>query len=105
GQVAEAVLTIDFRYEEGAKGDFQPIVRNVQLENVVSSASPRAFYIRGIPNGVIENIRVKNCQFNELTEPEVVVLAGSVSLVNVTLTPKKMPKGANSVPAPEAAKK
>lgn len=105
GQVAEAVLTIDFRYEEGAKGDFKPIVRNVQLENVVSSASPRALYVRGIPNGVIENIRVKNCQFNDLTETEVVELAGTITFTNVTLTPKKMPKGANSVPAPEAAKK
>lgn len=101
GRVGEAVLTIDFRYEEGAKGNFQPIVRNVQIENVTSSASPRAFYIRGIPNGVIENIRVKNSQFNDLTEPEVVEHAGTVTLSNVTLTPKKLPKGLNSVPSPE----
>lgn len=104
GRVGEAVLTIDFRYEEGAKGDFKPIVRNVQLENVTSSASPRALYVRGIPNGVIEGIRVKNCQFNDLTEPEVVEHAGTVTFTNVTLTPKKMPKGLNSVPSPEAKK-
>ncbi|WP_415910797.1 glycoside hydrolase family 88 protein [Oleiharenicola sp. Vm1] len=102
GRVGEAVLTIDFRYEEGAKGDFKPVVRNVQLENVTSSASPRALYIRGIPAGVIEGIRVKNCQFNDLTEPEVVEHAGIVTFTNVTLTPKKLPKGLNSVPSPEA---
>lgn len=102
GRVGEAVLTIDFRYEEGAKGDFKPVVRNVQLEHVTSSASPRALYIRGIPAGVIEGIRVKNCQFNDLTEPEVVEHAGTVTFTNVTLTPKKLPKGLNSVPSPEA---
>jgi len=102
GRVGEAVLTIDFRYEEGSKGDFKPVVRNVQLENVTSSASPRALYIRGIPAGVIEGIRVKNCQFNDLTEPEVVEHAGTVTFTNVTLTPKKLPKGLNSVPSPEA---
>jgi len=102
GHVGEAVLTIDFRYEEGAKGDFKPIVRNVQLENITSSASPRALYVRGIPNGIIENIRVKDCQFNDLTEPEVVEHAGSVTFINVTLSPKKMPKGLNSVPSPES---
>jgi len=102
GRVGEAVLTIDFRYEEGSKGDFKPVVRNVQLENVTSSASPRALYIRGIPAGVIEGIRVKNCQFNDLTEPEVVEHAGIVTFTNVTLTPKKLPKGLNSVPSPEA---
>jgi len=101
GHVGEAVLTIDFRYEEGANGPFKPIVRNVQLENVTSSASPRALYVRGIPAGVIDNIRVKNCQFNDLTEPEVVEHAGTVTFTNVTLTPKKMPKGLNSVPTPE----
>jgi unsaturated rhamnogalacturonyl hydrolase len=102
GHVGEAVLTVDFRYEEGAKGDFKPIVRNVQLENVTSSASPRALYVRGIPNGLIDGIRVKNCQFNDLTEPEVVEHAGTVTFTSVTLSPKKMPKGLNSVPSPEA---
>ncbi|MBA4138188.1 MAG: glycoside hydrolase [Opitutus sp.] len=100
GQVAEAVLTIDLLYEEGAKGDFKPVVRNVQMENITSSASPRGLYIRGFPGAVIENIRISNSTFNNLTATEVVEHAGSITLTNVTFSPKTMPKGINSVPPP-----
>jgi unsaturated rhamnogalacturonyl hydrolase len=101
GRVGEAVVTIDLLYEEGADGKFPPVVRNVQLERVASSASPRAFYIRGFPGAVVERIRVSDSTFNNLTEPEVVEHAGAISLVNVTFSPKTKPKGLNSVPPPK----
>ena len=41
GRVSEAVLTIDLLYEEGAAGAFKPVVRNVQLDRVTATASPR----------------------------------------------------------------
>jgi unsaturated rhamnogalacturonyl hydrolase len=100
GRVGEAVLTIDLLYEEGAKGKFQPIVRNVQLDRITSSASPRAFYIRGFEGAIIERIRVSNSTFNNLTDPEVVEHAGTITLQNVTFSPKTKPKGLNSVPPP-----
>ncbi len=100
GRVGEAVLTIDLLYEEGADGKFPPVVRNVQLERVTSTASPRVFYIRGLPGAVVERIRVADSTFNNLTEPEVVEHAGAISLVNVTFSPKTKPKGLNSVPPP-----
>src|SRR6187549_1097819 len=53
GRVGEAVLTVDFLYAEGAKGSFQPIVRNVQMDNITSTASPRVLFVRGIKGGVI----------------------------------------------------
>lgn len=101
GRVGEAVLTIDFLYEEGANGKFQPIVRNVQIDHVTSSASPRGLFVRGIPGGVIDRIRISNSTFNDLTLPEVVENAGSVTFTNVTFSPKDKPRGLNSVPAPE----
>ncbi len=33
GQVADAVVTIDFTYEEGDKGAYPPVVRNVDIRN------------------------------------------------------------------------
>jgi unsaturated rhamnogalacturonyl hydrolase len=100
GRVGEAVLTIDLLYEEGAKGAFQPVVRNVQLDNITSSASPRVLYIRGFAGAVIENIRISNSTFNGVTETEVVQHAGNITFTNVTITPAKLPRGLNSVPAP-----
>ena len=40
GQVAEAVVTIDYFYEEGDAGKFPPIVRDVEVRNVTAKKSP-----------------------------------------------------------------
>jgi hypothetical protein len=36
GEVAHAVITIDFNYEEGAKGSFTPVVRDYTVDNLVA---------------------------------------------------------------------
>ena len=102
GRVAEAVLTIDLLYEEGAKGEHMPIVRNVQIENVTSSASPRVMYIAGFEGAIVDNIRFKNCTFEGVEQTEVLSGAGTISFTNVTIKPAKKPRSANSVPAPAA---
>ncbi|HYC73067.1 MAG TPA: glycoside hydrolase family 88 protein, partial [Opitutaceae bacterium] len=89
GQVAEAVLTIDLLYEEGARGPHRPVVRNVQMDNITSSASPRVMFIRGFEGAIVENIRIANSTFNGVTETEVVQHAGTITLQNVTITPAK----------------
>jgi unsaturated rhamnogalacturonyl hydrolase len=99
GRVGEAVLTIDLLYEEGAKGAFKPIVRNVQLDHITSSASPRVMFIRGFEGAVIEDIRISNSTFNSVTETEVVQHAGSITLNHVTINPAKSAQSLNSVPA------
>jgi unsaturated rhamnogalacturonyl hydrolase len=100
GRVSEAILTVDLLYEEGAKGGFQPVVRNIQLENITSSGSPRVMFIRGLPNAVVENIRISRSTFNNVTEPEVVQHAGSITLDRVSITPPDTVRSLNSNPAP-----
>jgi len=46
GRVSEALLTIDFRYEEGSRGDFPPTARNIVLDNVNTQSSPRLFALQ-----------------------------------------------------------
>ncbi len=99
GRVGEAVLTIDLLYEEGAQGGFKPVVRNIQLDNITSSASPRVMYVRGFAGAVIDNIRVSNSTFSGVTETEVVEHAGTITLQHVTITPAKATKSLNTVPA------
>jgi len=100
GRVAEAVLTIDLLYEEGAKGAFKPVVRNVQMDNITSTASPRVMFIRGFEGAIIDNIRISNSTFNGVTHTEVVHHAGSITLRNVTINPAQEVRGLNSVPPP-----
>lgn len=102
GRVGEAVLTIDLLYEEGAKGNFKPIVRNVQMDHITSSGSPRVMYIRGFPGAIIDNIRISDSTFNGVTETEVVQHAGLITLRNVTIEPAKKTRSLNSNAAPTA---
>ncbi len=103
GQVAEAVLTIDLLYEEGARGEHLPVVRNVEIDNVTSTASPRVMFIQGFEGAVIENIRFKNSTFSGVTSTEVLSHAGRVSFDNVNILPEGGTRGRNSVPPPPAA--
>ncbi len=100
GQVAEAVLTIDLLYEEGAAGDHTPIVRNVELDNVTSTGSPRVMFIKGFDGAVIENIRINNSTFRGVTSAEVLAHARKVMFDNVTIEPAAKVTGRNSVPPP-----
>lgn len=100
GQVAEAVLTIDLLYEEGAKGEFMPVVRNVHMDHITSTASPRVMYIRGFKGAVVDGIRISNSTFSGVTDTEVIQHAGAITLTNVTIEPKVRARSLNSVPAP-----
>jgi unsaturated rhamnogalacturonyl hydrolase len=100
GQVAESVLTIDLLYEEGAKGPHKAVVRNVSMNNITSTGSPRVMFIRSFEGAEIDNIRIANSAFSGITTTEVVQHAGTITLKNVNITPAKAAKAANSVPPP-----
>ena len=98
GQVAEAILTVDFTYEEGANGPYQPIARNINLENVTSKSSPRIMYISGFAGSVIDQIHFKGCTFRGVTSTEVMLKAGVVTLQNVNIEPQVRPTSLSTRP-------
>jgi unsaturated rhamnogalacturonyl hydrolase len=89
GQVREAILTIDLLYEEGAKGAFPPVVRNIQLDHVTSSSSPRVLFVRGFVGAIIDDIRISDSTFNSVTDTDLVQHAGRISFNRVSVTPAK----------------
>jgi len=99
GRVAEAVLTIDLLYY-GEQGPHKPVVRNVQIENVTSTSSPRVMWVVGFPGVTIDDIRFKNCTFRGVESAEVMNHTGSFSFENVTIEPAKKGRSLNS---PQAA--
>jgi polygalacturonase len=72
GQVADAIVQVDFFYEEGDSGKFPPVVRNLELRNVTSKKSKYVLYLRGYPNAPIEDIRLEDCVFEEVAQPDVI---------------------------------
>jgi unsaturated rhamnogalacturonyl hydrolase len=88
GLVKDSVLQIDFLYEEGAKGEFNPIARNVVMDNIKVAQTPRVLNVRGFPAANISDIRIYNSTFKEVKNPDV-VLNADVKLVNCTVEPAK----------------
>ena len=64
GQVKHAVVTIDFNYEEGAKGKFKPVMRGFNIERVTSSKSQYGVDIQGLDGAPVENVSIANSSFD-----------------------------------------
>jgi len=88
GQVAEAVVKINFLYGEGDTGDYPPTVRNINLENTTSKKSKYALSISGYDRSPITGIHLKNCIFDNVDKPNVLVGVGKLILQNVKINGK-----------------
>ena len=86
GLVKDSVLQIDFLYEEGARGNFKPVARNVVMENISVTQTPRVLNVRGFPGAEISGVRIYNSSFKQIKKPDVVEDA-DVELVNCRLEP------------------
>nr|MCU0248558.1 glycosyl hydrolase family 28 protein [Bryobacter sp.] len=71
GQVADAVLHVDFLYEEGAKGEFMPTVRNIRMSGVTCMKSRHALYLRGFERSPIDGVLLEDCSFDGVARADV----------------------------------
>ncbi|MDR3460673.1 MAG: glycoside hydrolase family 28 protein [Verrucomicrobiae bacterium] len=88
GLVKDSVLQIDFLYEEGAKGEFNPTAKNVVMDNLKVALTPRVLNVRGFPAASISDVRIYNSSFKKVQKPDVVENA-DVKLVDCSLEPVK----------------
>lgn len=79
------VLSIDFYYQEGPAGNYSPIVRNVDIRNVTATTANYAFYLRGFPNNHISDIRLYDCNFDNVVRSNVIEFVDHLHLDNVTV--------------------
>ena len=87
-QVKEAVLLIDFFYPDVEKGDFKPVVRNINMENVTSRKSKYALFLRGFEDAPIIDVRLKNCTLDNVANPDVISNVKNLVLENVKINGK-----------------
>jgi polygalacturonase len=88
GQVKEAVLLIDFFYQDIEKGNFKPIVRNINMENVTSRKSQYALFLRGFDDSPIIDVSLKNCTLDNVTNSDVISNVKNLVLENVKINGK-----------------
>jgi len=85
GQVANDVVQIDFSYEEGEGGPFQPVVRNVEIRDVTCGRSSHALFLRGYASAPIRDVRVTNCRFDNVANPDILDHVEGLHLDRVTV--------------------
>ncbi len=88
GQVAEAVVTIDFTYEEGDTGRYPPVVRDIDVRNVTSRKSTYGLLLRGYRSAPIADVRLTNCDFQNVAKPDVIENVKNVVLNKVQINGK-----------------
>ncbi|MCS7043430.1 MAG: glycoside hydrolase family 28 protein [Bryobacteraceae bacterium] len=65
GTVADALLHIDFFYEEGANGPHLPTVRQIEMENIRCRRTKYGVYIRGFEKSPVRDLVLRNWQVDE----------------------------------------
>ena len=85
GQVADAVVRVNFLYEEGDAGDHPPTVRDIDVRRVTSQSSTYALYLIGYPESPIQNIHLSDCQFVGVEEQSVIQHVDDLTFDDVTV--------------------
>ena len=88
GQVSRAAITCDFNYEEGANGAFTPQLRNVFVERLHVKKAIRVLDSQGLPKAPVNDITMRDCSFNGVTQPSIVRYTRSVRLEKVRVNDK-----------------
>jgi polygalacturonase len=83
GQVAEAVVAVNFYYEEGDTGPYTPVMRDIEVRHVTSRKSRHALLLRGYARSPITNVRIIDCTFDGVAEPDVLEGVQDLTFTNV----------------------
>jgi len=89
GEISDAVLQVDFFYEEGPKGPELPVVRNIEIRDVTCKKAKYALYVRGFPNAPVRDIRLEHCNFENVAGANVVEHVEGLKLAGVTINGKR----------------
>lgn len=85
GQVADDTAQIDFFYEEGEGGPFQPVVRNVRIANVTCGRSTNPLNFKGYASSPIRDVRIEHCRFENSAQPNIFEHVENLELIDVTV--------------------
>ncbi len=95
GQVGDAVLRINFYYGEKDTGQFTPMVRNINMENVTSKKSTYALRIQAYERAPATDIHLKNCSFENVSKSNVLECVKNLRFDNVKINDKTFNKTIN----------
>lgn len=88
GEVAEAIVLVDFNYEEGDAGSFTPTVRNLFISDVTAKKGKYGLLMKGYERSPITNVTLENCRFESMEKENVVEHVKNLTLKNVIINGK-----------------
>ncbi|HEV7698795.1 MAG TPA: glycoside hydrolase family 28 protein [Pyrinomonadaceae bacterium] len=92
GQVKHAVITIDFNYEEGAKGKYKPVMRGFNVERVTSGKSDYGVDIQGLEGSPVENVTIRDSAFSNVASGNIAKNINGQTLNNFKINGSAMTK-------------
>jgi unsaturated rhamnogalacturonyl hydrolase len=100
GQVAEAILTVDFLYEEGPKGNFPPVLRHVRFDHITCSHCPRVLWIQNFRAATVDDIVLADSTLKGVQFPDLVVQASKIEFDHVNILPAVVGRSLHSRKGP-----
>ncbi len=88
GEVKEAVIEVDYFYQEGEGGPFIPSVHGIDIANVTSEKSKYAIFMRGYKTSPVGGVTVADCKFENCAEGTHFENVEGVKFSNVTVNGK-----------------
>jgi polygalacturonase len=83
GQVAQAVISIEFNYEEGPNGPFTPVLRNLVAEHITCQSSGRPLSVNSYAKADIAGITIRHCDFRGVKQPSKVEFVKDLKVSDV----------------------
>jgi len=83
GQVKQAILHVDYDYEEGDAGEFTPVVRNIHIDNVTSQKSDRVIFIKAYERSPVSGVYITNSSFNGVARDNLINYVEDLQTKNV----------------------
>lgn len=87
GTVKNAIV-INFHYEEGDAGNFDPTVRHVEVNNLTCEETGQVFQVRGFERAPITDLRFIDCKFKHADKPGVIENVDELVIENVSINGK-----------------
>jgi polygalacturonase len=82
-RVGRAAIACDFNYEEGGKGPFKPVLRNITVERLRASGAARVIDSQGLPGAPVRDLALRDCSFDRVTQPSIVRFTEGLTLDRV----------------------
>jgi polygalacturonase len=84
GVVGQAVVDINFYYEEGPGHGFNPVVGDIDISNMTVQSAKQSLNLRGYSDAHIVGVRLTDVDFGTTATPPVVEYVDGLVLDNVT---------------------